>query len=144
MAAPQINGTRHSWASIEITLFGRIVTGITGIDYSQEQEKEDFYGQGSNPVHRGKGNKKATANLKLYKYEVDAILSAAGAGKDLTDIDKFNIAVTYLPTGADTLVTDVINNAEFTKDTRSMKSGDKMIEVDLPLICSHITYNKRG
>lgn len=141
MSTPLINGTRHGWSNIEITLFGRIVTGITSIKYDKEVEKENFYGAGSEPVHRGRGNKKSTASIKLYKYEVDAILDSI-PGRDLTDIAPFNIAVVFKPDGADKLRRDILLDCEFTKSGIDVKQGDKMIEVDLPLIISGVKYNQ--
>lgn len=142
-----INGTRHSWANIEIVLFNRPVIGITEINYNQKQEKEDFFGAGNNPVHRGRGNKMATASIKMYKYEVDALNAAAKAaagnpGADITDIAAFNIAVVYKPAGSDILRTDVLHNVEFTELDAAFKQGDRMLEINLPLIVSHIEYNR--
>jgi hypothetical protein len=138
---PLVNGTRHGWANIEVTLFGRTLTGITNIKYEQEQEKENYYGAGNQPQHRGRGNKKATASIKLYKYEVDAILDTI-PGKDLTDIAPFNIAVIFKPEGSDRLRKDIIHDAEFTKSGYDMKQGDKMLEVELPLIISYVEFNR--
>lgn len=144
MIPPLINGTRHSWGQIALVLFGRPVIGITEINYTQTKEKEDFFGAGTSPVHRGQGQKKATASIKLYKYEVDAIMAAAkaaaGINADLTDIAPFDIAVTYTPVGSDLVKTDVIKNCEFTEQSVATKAGDRMIEVNLPLITSHINY----
>lgn len=139
MSTPLINGVRHSWASIDFNLFGRTITGITEIKYSQEQEKEDFYGAGNQPVHRGRGNKKATASIKLHAYEINAIQASLPAGKSLLDIAPFDISVVYTAQGSDQVKEVVIHNCEFTKEEYAMKQGDKNIEVDMPLITSHIS-----
>jgi hypothetical protein len=136
---PLINGVRHSWAEIRVNLFGRPVLGITEVKYSIEQEKEDFYGAGNQPVHRGRGNKKATASLKLKAYELDAIQKNLPVGFTLLDVPAFDISIVYLPTGSDLVKEVVIHNCEFTKEEYAIKQGDKDIESDVPLITSHIT-----
>ena len=138
MSTPLINGVRHSWASINITLFGRTITGITEIKYGNEQEKEDFYGAGNQPVHRGRGNKKVTASIKLHAYEINAIQTSLPAGSSLMDIAPFDISVVYMATGSDAVKEVIIHNCEFTKEEYSIKQNDKNIEVDMPLIASHI------
>lgn len=132
---PLINGTRHSWASIEITLFNRLITGITEIKYEKEREYEDQYGAGDQPVHRGIGNTKYTgASIKLYKYEIDAIEEELPAGKDITDIAPFSIKVVFRPEGSDKIRVETLKNVQITKRGFASKQGDKMIEIEVPII----------
>ena len=138
--APMINGTRHSWASVDLNLLGRTVSGVTAINYGDSQNKENVYGAGKYPVARGKGNYEATAALTLLGFEVDAILRAAGPGKRLTDIAPFDIVVTFLPDGQDALVTHVIRNCEFRDNKREISQGDTSVSVSLELITSHIDW----
>lgn len=137
---PLINGTRHSWASVAVNLLGRTVTGITAISYDDKQEKVNQYGAGVNPVHRGIGKYEASAKLSLYSYEVDAIQKSVGPGLRLSDIAPFDIVVSYLPTGSDTLVNHVIRNCEFTNNKRDMKQGDTAISTEFDLVVSHIEW----
>lgn len=130
-----INGVRHSFVSIELILFGRIVTGFYDINYEKEKEYEDFYGAGPEPVHRGNGQAKYTGgSIGLYKYEVDAIEAAMPPGTDLTDIAPFNIKVAFLPTGSDALKVETICNVQFTKRSFKAKSGDKSLQMECPFI----------
>lgn len=140
MATPMINGTRHSWASVEVELLGRIVSGITAIEYDDTQEKENVYGAGIYPVSRGRGKYEATAKITLLAYEVDAIQRSLGPGKRLQDIEPFDIPVVFMPEGSDGLVTHVIHNVEFTNNKRAVNTGDTNMEVELDLIVSHITW----
>ncbi len=137
---PMINGNRYAWGNVNVNILGRTVTGITAISYEEKVEKKNHYGAGNMPVHRGIGNYEASAKITLFSYEVDAILRAAGPGKRLTDIPPFDITVSYIPDGTDTLVTHVIRNAEFTGNKREVKQGDTAVEVELELIVSHIEW----
>lgn len=137
---PLINGQRHSWSSIEVNLLDRIVTGITSISYDDTEMKENHYGAGNMPVHRGRGKYEANASLTLYNYEVEAIQAALPRGKRLMDSPPFDIKVSFLDE-TDAIVTHVIRNCEFKSNNRNMSQGDTKIEVSLDLIVSHIEWN---
>lgn len=140
---PNINGHQHAWADIRVNLFGRTLTGITGIDYDDDEESEFYPGAGKYPVAFGTGNAKATCKLKIYKYELDALIAAAQASgvKRLQDIDFFDIIVTYQATKDADEVTDAVRNCKFKKTMKSGKQGDTKLETDLEIICSHIDWN---
>lgn len=134
---PLINGKSYSWSDIKLILFGQRVVGITSIDYEEEQEKENIYGAGNSPVSRGTGNKKPTASITLSSEEVSALEAAAPNG-NVCDIPMFDIVVNY--TNNNRTETHVLKNCEFTKDSRKSKQNDKSIEVEMPLILSHIVW----
>jgi hypothetical protein len=141
MDTPLVNGVRHSWASIEVQVLGRIVTGITAMSYEDKQEKANAYGKGVMPVHRSRGGKyEASSKITLHEYEVRAIQRALPRGKRIQDVPMFDITVSYLDDN-DAMITDVIRNCEFTNNKREIKQGDTVIEVELELIVSHIDWN---
>lgn len=142
MSAPLINGTRHSWASIELVLFGITITGVTAVSYKKKSTITNEYGAGGEPVHRGVGNNEYEASITLMKYEVDRIMAALPAGKSLGDIAPFNIAVVYKPQGNDILKTDVIQQCQFLEQGIDTKQNDTKIEVALPLLPGGILFNK--
>ena len=47
---PMVNGTLYSWADIVAVISGVPVTGITAIEYGDEQEVVNKYGAGRHPV----------------------------------------------------------------------------------------------
>lgn len=143
MATPLVNGAQYSWASLKTNMLGRTITGITAVSYSQDREKVDNMGAGDQPDHRAYGNRKAKADITLYQYEVDAIISAAKSQgiNDILDIPPFDIVVVYQVNDLSPVVTDVIRNCEFTQNMRDLKQGDLKSEQKLPLITSHIDYN---
>lgn len=138
---PLVNGIRHSWASIKTTMLGRTVSGISSIEYGDSQEKSNNYGAGPYPVSRGRGGRyEAECKITLHAYEVDAILAVLGQGERLTDIEPFDIIVTYMPEGSDGLINHVIRNCEFKTNNRSVQTGDTSIETEFDLIVSHIEW----
>lgn len=136
---PLINGRAYSWADVSFNIGGVPVIGVTKIDYDESQVKEDNHGAGVNPISRGYGRRSATANVTMRAEEVEALMDRAPNG-NLLDYGIFDITVQYM-VGA-VIKTHVLKNAEFTKNVRSMGEGDTKIDVDLPLIISHIIWNK--
>lgn len=141
---PNINGHQHAWADIRVNILGRTLTGIIGIDYDDESDAEFYHGAGRHVVAFGNGNIKATCKIKIYKYELDALIAAAKAKgiKNIQDIDFFDIVVTYQETKDAEETTDIIRNCKFKKVPKGAKQGDTKFEVDVDLLCSHIDWNE--
>jgi|SRR5690242_1623676 len=136
---PLINGRAYSWADVTFNLGGVPIVGITKINYDDSQVKEDNMGAGKYPVARGYGNYKANASVTMYASEVEALQDKAPNGS-LLDYGTFDVTVQYM-VGA-VIKTHVLKNVEFTKNERNMNQGDTKVEVDLPLIVSHIIWKK--
>jgi hypothetical protein len=135
MAEILINGVRAGWGDIEFNVLGRQVTGITEFKLNIKQSKSNKYGQGNLPVHRGRGNKMYEgAGIKMYKYEVDAIMALLAPGQDLTDVPPFTLIAIFTAVGDDTLTTLTVPMTEFTEMAFAPKQGDESLEFDLPLI----------
>lgn len=139
MAQPLINGEAQAWSSISVTLFGTPIVGFTAINYDDEQEIEDNYGAGNYPVSRGFGNVKAKASITLLAEENDKIVAVAPEGR-LNLIPEFDIIVQYIRPGTATIITHTIRNCRFTGNKREAKQGDKKLEVQHDLVCSHIDW----
>ncbi|MCC3159519.1 hypothetical protein LJ737_19915 [Hymenobacter sp. 15J16-1T3B] len=135
---PLINGVAHSWADINVQCLGKTIPGITAISYEDEQTKEDNYGQGSNPVSRGYGQNKAKASITVEAKEVERLQEAVPTGR-LQDIPPFPVVVAFVNPANKTVIHKLMN-CEFTKNSRDVKAGDTKIEVELPLIVSHIEW----
>ncbi len=136
---PMINGTTYDWGDIVCTIAGVPVTGITAIEYDDDQEVTNNYGAGRYPVSRSKGRITATAKITLYPEEVRAI-QANAANKRLQDILPFDIIVSYIPFDATKIHHDKIRNCQFKKNSRSWAEGDTNETVELELVVSHIEW----
>ena len=140
MAQPLINGVAYHWASVEVNIFNQAIAGITAIEYDDDQEMQDNYGSGIYPVSRSYGKVKATAKMTLEMAEVVALQKAVPSGR-IQDIPEFDVVVTYA--NGLTVVTDVVKNCRFMKNSRASKSGSADgIMVDISLITSHIQWGK--
>lgn len=137
---PLVNGMLYSWADIVVAISGVPVTGITGIEYGDDQDVVNKYGAGRHPVGRAKGRITPSAKITLYQEEVEALQRQAPNGR-LQDIAPFDITVTYIPDSGIVTV-DKIRNCQFKANSRKWKEGDTGQEVELELVTSHIEWNK--
>ncbi|MBQ3563263.1 MAG: hypothetical protein IJA21_01480 [Clostridia bacterium] len=137
---PLVNGMLYSWADIVAAISGVPVTGITGIEYGDDQDVVNKYGAGRHPVGRAKGRITPSAKITLYQEEVEALQRQAPNGR-LQDIAPFDITVTYIPDSGIVTV-DKIRNCQFKANSRKWKEGDTGQEVELELVTSHIEWNK--
>lgn len=141
---PLINGHQHAWADIRVNILGRTLTGITGIDYDDDEGSEFYHGAGQHVVAFGNGNITTTCKIKMYKYELDALIKSAKSKgiRNLQDVDFFDVVVTYRATRDAEETTDIVRNCKFKKIPKSAKQGDTKFEVDIDLLCSHIDWNE--
>lgn len=133
---PLINGREYGWADISFNIASVPITGIRGIKYEEEQEKENIYGAGQNPVSRGYGRVKSTASITLLGGTVMAMKSKAPKGQ-IHRIAPFTIVVAYQPE-ARPMQIHHLKNCEFKKTPFDWKEGDTHKEIELELIISHI------
>jgi len=136
ISTPLINGREFGWADIVVNVSATAIAGIKAIKYEEEQEKENIYGAGRNPVSRGYGRVKTTGSITLLSATVFALQANAPTGK-LHLIAPFPIVVMYQPeTGP--IVKHTLKNCEFKKTTFDWKEGDMSKDVELELVISHI------
>ena len=137
MATVLQNGRAYDFGQVIVNILGVPVVGVSSISYTMEQEKTNNFGQGYNPVSRGKGAKNASASIEISMNDVEAIRDVAPAG-DLTEIPAFDIVVTYL--NDQKPVTHVLKSCEFTDDGVETSQGDTDIRRTFNLVVATITY----
>jgi len=135
-----INGNEYSAVDVKVTMAGVPVFGIAAINAEENQDKEDYYGLGSDrPVGRRRGVKKASGSITLYPVEIEAIQKAA-PNHDILDIAPFDIIMVAVPKNSDNILNITLKNCEFMKNGRSFNVTDTTTETELPLILSHIKW----
>lgn len=138
---PLINGMEYCWADISVLIAGTPVTGITGIEYNDDQDVADIYGAGRYPVARSKGRITCTGKITLLSTEINALVKKAPNGR-LQDLAPFTIVVSYIPDEGGVVVTDRLRNCQFKSNKRSWTEGDTSKATDIDLAISHIEWGK--
>lgn len=132
-------GKMTGWNNVVINLLGRDVVGILSLEYDDESEDDNAYGQGDMPVGFGTGNYKAKVAIELYVEEVNAIQKVLPPGSRIQDIAPFDILVEYVYQGMK--YKDRIRNCRFKGRGIAVKQGDKTIANKPPMNLSHIDWN---
>ena len=127
-----MNTREYEWSDVTVVVAGRDVTGIRGVSYNSDQEKEALYAKGNKPHGIQRGNKSYSGSIRLLQSEYDALNAAAGG--DALNV-SFNIVVSYgNPSRGDVIKTDLLVGAEITSKPKSLNQNDKFMEIELPLV----------
>ncbi len=123
---------QYSWCDISIVMGGRILEGVTEVEYTQKKEKDVLYGRGCKPHTVVHGNRSFEGKVSIWQSELEAMTRDA-KNKDILNL-SFDIVVAYVPHDGGQIVTDVLKSVEFTEVKKGMKQGDKNMIVELPII----------
>jgi hypothetical protein len=143
MAQPMINGTSYSWSQIELR-FNNITTplsGITNIEYSDEQTVAFNFGANNRPVSRGYGNVTASASCTLHLDDIEAIRANIPSGA-LQDLGEFDVIVSFLHPDTDKQITHTIKTCYLNENGVSVGQDDTVIESSYNLNPSHILWTE--
>ena len=134
-----MNTREYEWSDVTVVMAGRDVTGIRGVSYNSDQEKEALYAKGNKPHGIQRGNKSYSGSIRLLQSEYDALNAAAGG--DVLDA-SFNIVVSYgNPSKGDVIKTDLLQGVEITSKPKSLNQNDKFMEIELPFIMLDVVEN---
>lgn len=138
MAGILSQGKAYDWGTIRIVLFGRVIIGAKGINWEESQEKTNEYGQGYEPVARGRGNREYQGSVTLSELEYKALEDAIllNGLSSILDIEPFDIAVTF--DNGTKVVNYLLLRCEFTGNPFSAAQGDTMLERELPIALAKV------
>lgn len=129
----EFSSKQYSWADITIAFGGRILEGVTEVEYTSKKEKDFLYGRGSKPHKIVHGNYSYEGKIKIWQSELEAMTKDAEKN-DVLDL-SFDLVVTYAPSdGSGQTVTDILKGVEFTEVKKGMAQGDKNKEIEMPII----------
>lgn len=116
---PLVNGVRHSYSSIELTLNGQIYKGFKSINYDRVRGRSMARGNSPDPLGKTRGDNEYSADCELFLAEFNLLISKLGAGYG----DKlFTVTVTYSENGFDT-IEDVLLGCSVDSSTASQGQG---------------------
>lgn len=120
MADIVINGERFSGNNVEIAFLGRVVTGVTEIDYKESQDVSPVKVLGNRkPVGHITGNYGAEGSITLLHDEVMG-LQVAGKGSVL-NLPPFSITVSYIKNGL--VLKETVKSVKFKESPKEAKAG---------------------
>ncbi|MGC1471544.1 MAG: hypothetical protein WA775_03035 [Psychroserpens sp.] len=126
------NSSEYSWADLSIALGGRILDGVTGLEYTEKQDKDRLYGRGNKPHKIIRGNKEFEGKITIWQSELEAMVRDA-PDNDLLKLN-FEVIATYKPHDGGQTVTDILVGCEWTEIKKAFSQGDKNMLVELPFV----------
>lgn len=135
---PLINGKAYEWADIVVNIGGIPITGITAIEYTDNQTMENVYAAGRNVNARTYGRVEPTAKVSMLMSSIEAIQAASTTGR-IQDIPEFDIPVVFIDTNNVT-VRHKLRNVRFMNNGRKSAAGEGAVIVEIDLILSHIEW----
>lgn len=116
---PLINGTRHSFASIELKLNGQIFIGFKSLNYTRTRSRTVVRGNSPDPLGKTMGENDYSADAEVYLAEWNLFQDLLGKGYG--DV-FFQVLATYSANGFDT-IQDVINGCTLDSTEVSQSQG---------------------
>ncbi|MDX1903802.1 MAG: hypothetical protein SFU27_06540 [Thermonemataceae bacterium] len=123
----------------KVTMLGREFA-VMSIKYTTKQDKSSAYVLGSDvPYATISSRKEFEGEIELPQDEFEALaMSAAAAGGDVTDIDEFDIVITYIGTNG-MMVVDVLKRCSFKEYSKEMKAdSNEIMKIALPIHISEV------
>jgi len=102
---PLVNGTRHSFSSIELKIAGQIFVGFKSINYGITRSRGLVRGNHPDPIGWTRGENEYKADCELYLAEWNLLQSQLGPGWG--DV-PFVVLVTYGENEFDTITDELI------------------------------------
>lgn len=127
-----IKSSEYAWSDLSAVFGGRIIEGITEVEYTEKREKDKLYGRGAKPHKILRGNYDFDGKITLWQSELEAMTRDA-PGNDILKLN-FDIVLSYVPHDGGQVVVDILQSCEFTEVKKALKQGDKNMLVELPIV----------
>lgn len=124
------NSNQYGWKDLSVAYGGRIIEGITELEYTKKQATDFLYGRGNDPHEVVGGNNEYEGKITLWQSEVEAMIKDA-PGNDLTRL-RPDIIASYAAQAGGQSVTDILKNVKFSEVKKGFKQGDKNMLIELP------------
>lgn len=138
LTQPFIRGKQYEWADISLFAMNQVFTGVTSIEYDEEQDIKNVMAVGKEVIGRIYGQMSPSAKISLLMSDIESLQAAVPTGR-IQDIPEFTIVVTYVDAALIT-VTHKLNNCRFKKNGRKSGVGEGAIMQDIELIISDIKW----
>ena len=125
---PLINGVKHDFSSIELSIAGQIFLGFKSINYSRTRTRTMVRGNSPDPIAKTRGTNEYTGECEIYLAEwnyLESLLigqaSQQGLNSGYGDV-MFTVKVTYNDPGFDTII-DILQTCSIDATDASQSQG---------------------
>lgn len=139
-----LNTAHFSWKHIELSVNGRIISGLQNIRFDETQQKDYVYGTGVEPQKIRGGNKRYEGTLTVLQgeYEQLAMLSSTGSALDLVDVN-IQVSVDNLNESGG-LVTYSLNGVSFMSGNGlDAQQGAIALQKEIPFLALGVVVQRQ-
>lgn len=123
---------QYEWADLTLILGGRDLTGIRGVKYTEDIEREAVFAKGRNAHSIQSGNITVTGEIRVLQSEYEALVAAGGGSVLSLSLDGL---FSYgNPATGNALTTDRVETIRFTSGAKEINQNDKFQEITLPFV----------
>lgn len=137
---PLINGNLFSFASVELTVDGRVFRGVKSVDYSQNLEPGEVRGTHAELLGRTRGDLKPSASMELFLEEANELLERLGNGFMER---SFSGVVAYEEPGSGKIRTDELVGCRIKGTSDSHSQGTDGLTRKFDLSLQKVRYDGR-
>lgn len=137
--ATYFDSKEYQFKDLQVVVAGEPLAELKELKYGLKRDKEYNYGRGDKPNSIQHGNLEGSGNIKLTQSALERLVAKAPNG-DITLL-QFNIVAAYAPELGDKQSVDIIQMAEVTEWAKGMAQGDKLAEIDLPIMFLDVKQN---
>jgi len=130
--ANEFDSKQYQFKDIQVVLAGENIADFKEIKFSLKRDKEYNFGRGDTPQSIQHGNLEGAGSVKLMQSALERLIAVAPKG-DITLL-RTSVIVAFAPElGTKQSVFSLVG-LEFTEWELGMAQGDKMAEIDLPIM----------
>jgi hypothetical protein len=139
-----LQGTSYAWGQLLFRpeSFDAALDGVTAFSFSRNQEKENLYGIGVDPIARGYSNINYEGSITVNTETLRQLIDASPNGQ-IGDREREAWHITYLHPVQGRVITDVLYDVDFTDVPSAFAQNDKQFEHELAFIYSGVDYDVR-
>src|SRR5690625_7500555 len=131
-----INGREYEWADLTLILGGRDITGIRGITYTKEMEREALHAKGRKTHSIQSGNETVTGEIRLLQSEYEALVRAGNGS--ILGLSRDALVSYGNPADGEAMTTDRMKGIRFSSKPKEIDQNDKFMEISLPFLAIDI------
>jgi hypothetical protein len=137
---PNVNGNKHSWASIVLLIGTTRIRGFKAVNYKNAMEPGDVRGEGVQVIGRTRGELKSEGSLELYLEEYHQLIAALAADGTGYLEKGFEITVSYSEPGS-AIITDRLIGCRLKGGDKGFSPGTDALSVKCDLSIMYVIEN---
>lgn len=123
---------QYGWKDITVVIGGKVIEGITNVEYSKKRTKSYLPGRGAKPHGIQSGLFEYEGTLELWMSVTDDLEDAAPNG-EITDL-VCDVVIMYASDEVGAPKTRILKGTEFTELTEGMGQGDTHKLITTPIM----------